>query len=388
MKYGRNHIQLTLRAIALTAILAFSNAHANEYAEVTQLMRAGKYSEAMTMADQYLATKPRDPQMRFLKGVIQRDTGKTAEALSTFTRLTEDYPELPEPYNNLAVLYAGQSQFDKARVALEMAIRTNPSYSTAHENLGDVYAKLASQAYNKALQLDSNNAAVAPKLALIRELFNPAASKGQKPSTVTTAVPATSNSNIASTLAQKPPPTLPGPNVAQGKSGNIPSSVALSPVKAPTTPTTTPTTAPTPTPTPVTPEVKPATPEVQKPTPAVEPATSNNQSKEVQAAVNAWAKAWSDKNVKAYLAAYGKNFETPGSVSRAQWESERRQRINSKSKISVELENLSISTSDNKATAKFRQDYKADGISKFSRKTLELVKSGGRWVIVKESVAN
>ena len=100
--------------------------------------------------------------------------------IAVFTKLSEDYPELPEPYNNLAVLYASQGQYDKARAALEMAIRTNPSYATAHENLGDVYAKLASQAYSKALQLDSNNTGVQPKLALIRDLFAPGA-KGQKP---------------------------------------------------------------------------------------------------------------------------------------------------------------------------------------------------------------
>ena len=71
------------------------------------------------------------------------------------------------------MLYANQNQLDKARTALEMAIRTNPSYATAHENLGDIYAKLASQAYNKALQLDAANAtSVKPKLALIRELFS------------------------------------------------------------------------------------------------------------------------------------------------------------------------------------------------------------------------
>jgi tetratricopeptide (TPR) repeat protein len=116
--------------------------------------------------------------MRFIKGVIYSESGKPNDAIATFTKLTEDYPELPEPYNNLAVLYASQNQLDKARTALEMAIRTNPSYSTAHENLGDVYAKLASQAYSKALQLDSNNQAVQPKLSLIRELFAPAVRSG------------------------------------------------------------------------------------------------------------------------------------------------------------------------------------------------------------------
>jgi tetratricopeptide (TPR) repeat protein len=186
------HASLTplkpLRLLALAAGMALSNAYADDYSDVSQLMRNGNLGEAAAKADAYLSAKPRDPQMRFLKGVIQRDSGKTAEAIASFTRLTEDYPELPEPYNNLAVLYAGQSQFDKARATLEMAIRVNPSYAIAHENLGDVYVKLASQAYTKALQLDTANGAIPPKLALIRELFN-ANAKDQRP-TVPAATPA------------------------------------------------------------------------------------------------------------------------------------------------------------------------------------------------------
>jgi len=169
-------LRRNLRTLAvIAAVGAPVLACADDYADVGQLLRQGKQAEALAKADQYLNGKPRDPQMRFLRGVILTAQGKTADAITTFTRLTEDYPELPEPYNNLAVLYAGQSQFDKARAALEMAIRNNPSYSTAHENLGDVYAKLASQAYSRALQLDAGNTALQPKLALIRELFAPAA---------------------------------------------------------------------------------------------------------------------------------------------------------------------------------------------------------------------
>jgi len=137
---------IALRLLCAAAVLSATVVHADDYADVNVLVRAGKLAEALTKADQYLAGKPRDPQMRFIKGVIQTEAGKPADAINTFTQITQDYPELPEPYNNLAVLYAGQSQFDKARAALEMAIRTNPSYATAHENLGDVYAKLASQA--------------------------------------------------------------------------------------------------------------------------------------------------------------------------------------------------------------------------------------------------
>jgi tetratricopeptide (TPR) repeat protein len=175
--------------------------HADDYAEVNRLVKAGQTTEALTKADQYLSAKPRDPQMRFLKGVILAETGKTNDAVATFVKLTEDYPELPEPYNNLAVLYAGQSQYDKARLALEMAIRTNPSYSTAHENLGDVYAKLASQSYSKALQLDSSNTGVPTKLALIRNLFAPDGRTSKTIPSAPVAAPA-----IATTVTAKTTP--------------------------------------------------------------------------------------------------------------------------------------------------------------------------------------
>jgi tetratricopeptide (TPR) repeat protein len=161
-----------IRLLAFAAALACSSvAFADDYGDVSQLIRSGRQPEAIAKADQYLAAKPRDPQMRFLKGVAQSDAGRTADAIATFTALNQEYPELPEPYNNLAVIYASQSQFDKARAALEAAVRANPSYATAYENLGDVYAKLAAQSYAKAQQLDAANSAIAPKLALIRQLF-------------------------------------------------------------------------------------------------------------------------------------------------------------------------------------------------------------------------
>lgn len=163
-----------LRLLALTALLGAGLAHASDYADISQLLKSGKPAEALAKADQRLAANPRDPQLRFLRGVAQSDLGKTADAIATFTQLTQEYPELPEPYNNLAVLHASQNQLDKARIALEMAVRNNPSYATAHENLGDIYARLAHQSYAKALQLDANNATVKPKLALLRELFQPA----------------------------------------------------------------------------------------------------------------------------------------------------------------------------------------------------------------------
>lgn len=351
-----------LRLVALAATLSFSMAYADEYTDVSQLVRNGKYAEALNKADVYLATKPRDPQMRFLKGVIQRDAGKTTDAISTFTRLTEDYPELPEPYNNLAVLYAGQSQFDKARTALEMAIRTNPSYATAHENLGDVYAKLASQAYNKALQLDASNSGVAPKLALIRELFSVNSAKVQHSgATQVAAAPAT-----PATLATKPAPTLPGPIAAK---------------PAPPAP------LPVPTPPAVQAEVVPAVAAAPTPRPAAAP-SDNAAVKDVESTVHAWAKAWSARDMKAYLASYGKEFDPSGAMSRSAWETERRQRILAKSSISIKITNLRVTVDGNSATAQFHQDYQSGRFAATSRKTLDLVKHGDRWFITKESTGS
>ncbi|MES2999618.1 MAG: tetratricopeptide repeat protein [Pseudomonadota bacterium] len=170
---------LLLRALCLTALAAAMAAplaaFADDYADVTQLMRSGKPAEAMARADQYLAAKPRDPQMRFLKAVLLSESGKPAEAIAAYTSITQEYPELPEPYNNLAVLYAAQSEFDKAREALETAVRANPSYATAHENLGDVYARLAGRSYVRAVQLAPANQSIPRKISLIREMFMPAA---------------------------------------------------------------------------------------------------------------------------------------------------------------------------------------------------------------------
>ena len=373
MKHTRSPVFSKIRLLALLVGFACASAQADEYSDVSQLVRAGKLPEALTRADQYLASQPKDPQMRFIKGVIQRDSGKTNEAITTFTRLTEDYPELPEPYNNLAVLYAGQSQFDKARSALEMAIRTNPSYATAHENLGDIYAKLASQAYNKALQLDTSNAAVPTKLALIREIFGNGSSK------VSHVTPPATQAAAPVTTAVTP---LPKPPVIAAAPVTPPLAVATKP--APPTPAAAAVNVPTPQPTAPVATKAP----VQIVTPPATDSAANAQTKEVEAAVGSWASAWSARDVKAYLAAYGKDFDPPGSMGRKAWEEERTQRILGKASISVKLDKLVVSVNGNHAQAKFRQDYKAGGLAVSSHKTLELSKVNDHWHIVKETVVN
>ncbi|WP_300452839.1 tetratricopeptide repeat protein [Accumulibacter sp.] len=160
---------------------ALAPALADDLTDGQRLMKQGQLPQALEKADAYVSSKPKDPQGRFLKGVILTEMGRSAEAMAVFVKLTEDFPELPEPYNNLAVLHAQQKQYDKARTALDMAIRTHPGYATAYENLGDVYAKLASQSYDKALQLEPSNKGLRSKQSMVRELIAASASAVARP---------------------------------------------------------------------------------------------------------------------------------------------------------------------------------------------------------------
>lgn len=160
-----------VRLLLIAACGLALTAHADDLADVQRLYYAGQAAAAMQRADQFLATHPKDAQMRFVKAVMLADAKRDAEAMALFGKISEDYPDLAEPYNNLAVLYAGAGDYAKARVTLEQALRTNPDYATAHENLGDVHAALAAQSYARALKLDPGNVTVPPKLAIVRELY-------------------------------------------------------------------------------------------------------------------------------------------------------------------------------------------------------------------------
>jgi len=108
----------------------------------------------------------------FIDGVLLSELGEIDNAINVFVSLTKSHPTLPEPYNNLAVLYAQSGNFDLARTALEKSIKTHPSYATAHVNLGDLYTRMASESYNQALQIDKSNKNAKTKLSLIKKLFN------------------------------------------------------------------------------------------------------------------------------------------------------------------------------------------------------------------------
>jgi len=335
-------------AIACAALLLTASlpVRANELQEVDKLYKQGNLPQALEKANNYLVTKPKDAQMRLYKGVILTEQNKVADAIKVFSSLSEDYPELPEPYNNLAVLYASQGQYEKAKNALELAIRTHSSYATAHENLGDIYAKMASEAYGKALQLDKGNAAAQTKLAMIKDLF-PSGGKGVKIASAKSAgsTPVKTPEKIAAT--EKPA----AEKIVEKPAKAVPEKIAAA----------------------------------EKP--VAEKTTGSGNAKEVMAAVNAWAQAWSDKDVATYLSHYASDFKTPGGEARDAWEKSRRERINKPGSIRVSVANPKVSFTDaSHASVVFKQSYRSDTVKSNTAKTLVLVRTGEKWLIQQEQV--
>ena len=156
----------------LLFVFAFSYHSFADISQLNKLIEEKKYAEAKVIVEQLLDSDKENPQLLFISGVLLSELGEIDNAINVFVSLTKSHPTLPEPYNNLAVLYAQSGNFDLARSALEKSIKTHPSYATAHVNLGDLYTRMASESYNQALQIDKSNKNAKTKLSLIKKLFN------------------------------------------------------------------------------------------------------------------------------------------------------------------------------------------------------------------------
>ena len=297
--------------------------------EIVKLIHRGQLNEAMQQVDHALLTNPANSQMRFSKGVILAQQGKSAEAIALLVKLTEDYPRLSEPYNNLAVLYASNGQYENARIALGKATANKPDYGMAYENLGDVYAELASQAYAKAAKLDDGaNARV--KLAALR---------GSRQSTSGLAKPGAVSAKGALAVADNTATTSRLALDRKAGSQKFAGKDAAEPKQA-----------------------------------------------AVLNAVKAWADAWSARNVSAYLAAYSSDFVTPHGMRHHKWVAERTERITSKQRIVVKVEAPKVTLNGDQATVQFRQQFISDKLRSTDQKTLMLIRRDGAWRIREERV--
>lgn len=496
---SRTGPQKAVMSSLLAAILAVSAGavQASEMSDINKLMRAGQYAEALSKTDAILAKHPRDAQLRFTKGLILAEQNRSAEAIAVFSKLTEDFPDLPEPYNNLAVLYAADGQYDKARVALDMAMRTNPTYATALENLGDVYAKLASQAYDKALQIDPGNNVPQPKLTLLRSLngnttggttprlaqANAAAQREAKARNSAAEQQERNRSLMAeqsaqqstadkvfidqvnksfgeqqerkrAMLAEQAAQQSEAEKAAAAKAnGNKAAAEKAAAEKAAADKAAAEKAAADKAAADKARADQLAAEQARAQKAAADKAAAEQKQKDllaqkekekaerlekekaaraeqekaaqaaaekakadklaaaekakadkaradkdkaraeasaeqdksaVLAALNSWAKAWSDKDVRSYLGHYASDFDTPKGASRKEWAEERRARIEDKGHISVKVSNAQISINGNMATVRYRQIYNSNRLTVDSRKTLVFVKQGNRWLIKQE----
>jgi len=154
------------RALSESERRAYGNTLRAAHAQID----AKQYDAAIGALDTLIRAHPREPQARFLKGVALSDAGRRDEAVAIFRGLLADFPELPEPRNNLAVLYAQQGNYELARTELEIALQASPDYAVAHENLADVYARLAAVHYERTVELDKRNRTAPGKLKLVRDV--------------------------------------------------------------------------------------------------------------------------------------------------------------------------------------------------------------------------
>ncbi|MEW9580149.1 tetratricopeptide repeat protein [Paraburkholderia sp. DGU8] len=141
--------------------------------EVDASIAQKNWQASLAQLDARIASNPRDAQARFKRATVLAHLNRDDEAIAAFTELTQTYPELPEPYNNLAALYAKQGNLTEARAALETAIKINPGYGLAYENLGDLYLRMANETYRRAQSLGKASATTTQRLADIQKIVSP-----------------------------------------------------------------------------------------------------------------------------------------------------------------------------------------------------------------------
>jgi tetratricopeptide (TPR) repeat protein len=327
------HRMPALRRIAAVAALMFAPVTFADgvSAQAQALIEQNQPAQALQLLDGHLARNPQDAEARFTRGLALVRLDRSKDAIKVFADLTRDYPQLPEPYNNLAVLYAAQGDYEKARDALQAALATHPSYATAHENLGDIYAALAGAAYNRALQLDESNQVLRRKLALLNQLDPSAATE------------------IVTTARAAPAPAAAPP----------PAQVAVEPAAPAVAPAATP-----------------------APAPAEVPAATQAL---LRQAIDTWAAAWSSRDLDGYFAAYADSFVPEGGLSRSAWQTQRRERISAPARIKVTVSNLRFSPAgDGRASVSFGQQYESDSFSDSVVKVLDFQQTAGGWKITRE----
>ncbi len=365
------------------------------------MLASGRAADALKRIDQALKAEPKDAHWRFLRAMALAEVGQTAEAIKAYQKLIEERPELPGPRNNLAVLYAQRGQFDKARVTLESALRSHPVFAIAYDNLGDVHARLASQSYAKALQLEGGAATPALSLAAVKDpgapiVMGPAAAvavatapvagPAAVPAPAVNPAPAAADARLEAAKQEAAKQEAAKQEVARQEAARQ-EAARLDAQKAEAARQASAKAA----------EAEAArvaaakaeaakAAKVAKEEEAKSRDGSAQAASQVREAITRWASAWSRQDMDAYFAAYTPSFN--GGKSRAAWMKDRRARILGKAEISVTVSGFSVDVDGDKAKVQFRQRYRSDRLDADTSKTMRLVKVGNRWLIERESAGS
>lgn len=327
---------------------------------LARTLRFAAFSAMMTLAAGGQAQSPdrrvdAEGLQRFQHGIQLAKQSRNEAALDVFEQLTRDYPDWPEPYNNLAVLYAARGDEKRAEAALLSALRTHPSYALIYRNLNSLYAGMAERAYRKALESEAADSR-APGLALATDVT--AAPSG--------GIPAGSGpvTVIASATAVRNP-TQPAPVTELKSAPSAPEQVA-NVLAEPLTETLTQTRQP-----------------LSAARAGAEPDAGSER--EVLDAVASWVTAWSAQDVDRYLSYYGHHFEPGNGVSRERWEEIRRIRLSRPEFIEVRIANPVVNMqAEDRAVVQFLQRYRSNTFEGRTQKTLHMSRSPTGWKIIRE----
>jgi Tfp pilus assembly protein PilF len=362
--------------------------------EIRSLIQAGRLPEASREITRQLQKQDPDPAVQLLQCVVQANQNQTDKAIACFTALIKTRPDMVEAYNNLGVLLASQGQHEEAKRWFHLAMQRMPSMWTVHQNLLSLQAEISRKAYARALQAELPVKEAPIKLTLLAATTLAQAPKPEAPVLADAKLAANAPVQppvqssiqrpvVAAKEAASPTPTT---TVASAPAATKPpladaallNSMPAKPAGAPVTPP---------------PAAKPKTETIEakalepvKPeSPKIE-AIDDETRRQLQTAVEAWAKAWSSQDMPAYLAAYSPEFSTAKWSSRAQWEAERTARIVGRQFVSVTVSHFTFEKLGQKMLVRFNQAYKSDNIVSTNRKRLDMALQEGRWQIVKENV--
>ncbi|WP_170167515.1 tetratricopeptide repeat protein [Amphritea balenae] len=390
---------------------------ASELKQARKLQSQGNTQAAFDQVDNYLINNPKDPNGWLLYGTSLMNQNKLDAAADIFNKLIQLYPDSPEPYNNLAAVYARQGKNDKAVDTLLQAFDTHPSYAQVQANLKAVYATLATQAYNRALDLDKSSDPARANLAILDQVYQ---APGAAPQTLQISETATPKQQpLVKPATEITEPVIEERDISEGivpviddKPVNE-TSVAITQknddksdsstvaVVATTEPATTQTSI-----------SEPGTPEEtttlegssseltaskEDSSEAAAPVTgtaivqstselTDQINADIEVLINGWANAWSSQSVQDYLGFYTSQYSPSSEVTHEEWVWGRNKRLSKPTFIKVDISDISLAKMENdKIRSVFKQTYQSNTYKDSVYKTLIFTKENGSWKIMTET---